>query len=375
MPLLSYSADRPELRTEVGVLTDGLIHLRSASGCGLYGPYIDLPAGPLVARITFKGPTRGYAHVDLAAEVGTRVLASRRVDFDTLHGQTVEIATILAGPLSACEVRLYCIKEVQATIATVEIEFGDYTAVERVIRSYLGGDRAKSIQKGRDIEAGYARGEGIEFGGLRQLILNDPDWIAAIRASRGRSIVTPERLMNLFLIMKYSDIQDGNIIEFGSFRGGSAMFLASLARRLRKNNKVFALDTYEGMPVTNPFLDRHRAGGFADVDLPGLEQARVEEGLDNLVLLRGLFRDTVETIAPGDRRFFLSHVDCDVYESVVFSIEFSKQYAVSGSYIVLDDPLTSDCLGAMQATEECLVQQGLFAEQAYPHLVFRYPAP
>ena len=355
------------------MLADGMIHLRSDSGCGLYGPYVDLPAGPLVARITFKGPTRVYAHMDLAAEVGTRVLASREVDFNTLHSHGVEIATSLASPFSACEVRLYCSNGVEATIAAVEIELSDYTSVERVLRSDLGKDPRGSIQNGRDIEAGYARGRGIQFGGLRQLILADPDWIAAIRASRGRSIVGSDSLMNLFLIMKYSDIKDGNIIEFGSFRGGSALFLACLAKRLRGDSKVFALDTYEGMPVTNPFLDRHRAGGFADVDLPGLEQARADEGLDNLVLLRGLFQDTVKMIASEDRRFFLSHVDCDIYESVVFSIEFSKRCAVRGSYIVLDDPLVSDCLGAMQATEECLVQRGLFAEQAYPHLVFRYP--
>jgi hypothetical protein len=375
METLSFPADHPALHTKVGKRGRGTIDVNSSSGCAVYGPYVDLPAGPCVARVTFQGPKRGRAYVDLAAKEGTRVLALREVDLGLLGDRPVELAVSLSEPLSQCEIRLYCRQDVQASISAVEFDLGDYSGVERLLRADLGRSEGgrEGVKKGRDIEAGYIRGRGIEFGFLRQAILDDPDWIAAITAARGRSIVTIEKLMNLFLIVKYSEIKEGNIIEYGSFRGGGALFLAALAKRLRNNCKVFALDTYEGMPDTDEELDRHRAGGFADVDFPGLEQARKEEGLDNLVILRGLFQDTVEQIAPADRRFFLSHVDCDVYDSAVFSIEFSKRHAVPGSYITLDDPLASDCIGAMQAAEECLVQQGLFAEQVYPHFVYRYP--
>ena len=276
---------------------------------------------------------------------------------------------------SQCEVRFYCRQDVEAAISAVEFDLGDYAGVERLLRADLQrSERGREgIKNRRDIEAGYIRGSGIEFGYFTQVILDDPDWIAAIKATRGRSIVTVEKLMNLFLIVKYSEIREANIIEYGSFQGGGALFLAALAKRLRTDCKVFALDTFEGMPGTHEELDRHRAGGFSDVDLQGFEQAREEEGLDNLIILRGLFQDTVGLIAPEDRRFFLSHVDCDVYNSAVFSIEFSKRHAVPGSYNTLDDPLASDCIGAMQAAEERLVQQGLFVEQVYPHFVYRYP--
>ena len=377
MPALRFLADHPDLRSAAGVLSDRKIRIESRPGCGLYGPYIDLPAGIWIARIHFDEPPRGRAHMDVCTDVGATVLALRRLDFDAVEYRTAELAVILPGPTTACEVRLFCEAGVHAVISAVEFELSDgHAGVERAIRLQLGNGidgPNTDIRKGRDIAAGYARGTGLEFGGLRRLVELDPDWIAACEATRGRSIIDLQKLMNLFLIIKYSNTSEGNIIEFGSFRGGGALFFGCLAKRLRKNCKVFALDTYEGMPATDTNLDRHSAGTFDDVDLAGFERARAEDGLDNLFIIKGLFHQSVQQIPPDDRCFFLSHIDCDIYDSMVFSLEFAKRHAVDGSYIVLDDPLTADCLGAMQAAEECLVQQGLFAEQAYPHLVYRYP--
>lgn len=374
MQVLHFPADHPAIHTNVGKLSGQVISVSGSAGFGLYGPYIKFPAGACLARIRFEGLAHGSVRADISAASGQQILFARDFDLDALNGGVIDLFAYLPRALSKCEVRLYCHSGAQANIRMVEINFGPYTqTIEQPLRAYLSSARHK-IHRGRDIEAGYARGMGIEFGGLRPIIEADPDWIAATAAARGRSIVPPAKLMNLFLIIKYSDIAVGNIIEFGSFRGGAALFFACLAKRLRKHCKVFALDTYEGMPVTDRELDRHRSGGFADVDFAGFEKAREKSGLDNLIVLKGLFQDTVKMIAPEDNHFFLSHVDSDIYESVVFSIEYSKQHAVCGSYIVLDDPLTSDCLGAMLATEEYLIQQGLFSEQTYPHLVYRYPA-
>ncbi len=237
------------------------------------------------------------------------------------------------------------------------------------------GDPAKDpgMDAGRNIRAGYARGCGLQYGGLHPVIDSDPDWMAAWALAQGRSIVTHHRLMNIFLIMKYASVPSGNVIEFGSYRGGSALLMAMLAKRLRPGTKVYALDTYEGMPATDDHLDRHRPGSFAGVDLEELEAIKVQFGLDNLFFLKGLFQDTVKLIPRAERRFFLTHVDCDIYESVRFSIDYAKRQAVPGSYIVFDDPLEANCLGSMKAVEEELIRKGCLTEQLYPHLVYRYP--
>jgi hypothetical protein len=233
-------------------------------------------------------------------------------------------------------------------------------------------DENPGIEAGRNIGAGYLRGTGLEYGKLLPFIEQDPDWIAAIAASRGRSIVAPHRLMNLFLIIKYSEMP-GNIIEFGAYTGGSSIFMAALSKRLGKPSKVFALDTFAGMPDSDPLLDMHGAGDFL-ANFDELQLLKTELQLDNLVLIKGLFQDGVRQIPAEESRFYLSHVDCDIYTSVRFSIAFTKEHAVPGAYIIFDDPLTSNCLGALKPVEEDLVQkEGLFAEQVYPHLVYRFP--
>jgi hypothetical protein len=45
------------------------------------------------------------------------------------------------------------------------------------------------------------------------------------------------------------------------------------------------------------------------------------------------------------------------------------------SNFVFDDPLVSSCLGAFEVIESLVIRRdGLYAEQVYPHLVYRTPA-
>ena len=68
----------------------------------------------------------------------------------------------------------------------------------------------------------------------------------------------------------------------------------------------------------------------------------------------------------------LNHVDCDIYSSVKYSYECSIPHMVDGGYWVFDDALYGSCIGAMEGVEELLIQRdGRFAEQVYPHLVYR----
>jgi hypothetical protein len=95
----------------------------------------------------------------------------------------------------------------------------------------------------------------------------------------------------------------------------------------------------------------------------------------NLELVKGLFHESIPRALPSIGALRLSHIDCDLYDGVAASYEGSKASMVAGGYIVFDDPLTSSCLGALEAIESLAIRRdGLHAEQAYPHLVYRTPA-
>jgi len=237
----------------------------------------------------------------------------------------------------------------------------------------------QGLRKGRSIRDGYARGWGLEFGELRQYVLDDPIYQEAMALAQGRTIQAENCRMNLFLVAKYflprilDESTGGAIVEFGSFRGGSAIFLASVCRRLELNVKVYGLDTFEGMPPTDKGVDAHNAGDFAGVDLQELRAFVASSGLsDHLEFVQGIFEATAPALLTRVPPVLLAHIDCDVYNSVAYAWEVVKPYMASGGYVAFDDAHVSSCLGATEAVEDLAIRRdGLNCEQIWPHFVFR----
>lgn len=229
--------------------------------------------------------------------------------------------------------------------------------------------------RGRDVRAGYQRGWGLEFGGLRELVARDPLYRRAFEFANGYSVVSEPNRMNLFLLLKFflGDLARGHILEFGSYRGGNAMFLAEVSKSLGLGSKVYALDTFAGMPAVDLERDAHRPGDFSDSGFERLQGLIEKRGLaDHLELVRGTFDATAPELLERIGSVRLAYIDCDIYSGVVYGYDVTKPYMVEGGYWVFDDALYSSCIGAMEAVEEVAIQRdGRFAEQAWPHLVYR----
>jgi predicted O-methyltransferase YrrM len=233
---------------------------------------------------------------------------------------------------------------------------------------------AGGVRKGRVPEEGYSRAAGLQFGDVRSHILADPVFQYAAALANGRSILDERCGLNLFLLFRFylAALPPGNIIEFGSYKGGSAIFMAALSQRLGLNAHVWALDTFSGMPPTDKTIDNHTEGDFSDAQYEELSAYIQSTGLRNITLVRGRFEDTVLHVRRDGGPFRLAHIDCDINPAVAFAYDSTRGFMVPGGYLVFDDPLVSSCLGALEAVEEFVIRRdGLHAEQAFPHLVFR----
>lgn len=232
-------------------------------------------------------------------------------------------------------------------------------------------------QAGRDIGAGHLRGWGLEYGSLYEKhIANDPIFNAALKAAQDRgSLVTLHKLANLYLIIRYA-MPSGDIHEFGSFSGGSAVFMATVLKMLQRPAKIYAYDTYEGMPETDAVRDLHHKGDFNETGYSQLLAYIDRKGLgDHIETVKGEFNKTLPGILARSGKVGLMHVDCDIYEPIKYVVRECMPSLSAGAHIVFDDPLHGSCLGAFDAVQELLIRElALTAEQAYPHLVFRYPA-
>lgn len=234
-----------------------------------------------------------------------------------------------------------------------------------------------ATRAGRSVRDGYARGWGLQFNNLRARILEDPLYRDASVLAEGRSVMGEGNRLNLYLILRYflaPYASDAHIVEFGAYRGGNAMFMAHVVKALYPGMRVFALDTYEGMPATDRSVDAHGQGDFGDASLDELEAARRARGLDNLEFVKGLFEDSAPRLLQSIGRVALAHIDCDIYSAVAFAYEATRPFMVPGGYIVFDDATTASCIGATEAVESLVIRRdGLNSEQIYPQFVFRAP--
>jgi SAM-dependent methyltransferase len=158
-----FPASNHAIRTVVGDKVGGLIRLRSRQGCGLFGPYLDLPGGACKARIIFSGRHEGHVAMDIAADTGHTVLATRSLDLSEVEGQVLELSTKLPGGLPACEIRLHCDSDACADISAVEIELDPPVSIALQLDRAVGHESRKTYSEkiANGFFAKYLSGEAI----------------------------------------------------------------------------------------------------------------------------------------------------------------------------------------------------------------------
>ena len=386
MSAISYrfSPDDLRLRTAIGIREPQVIRIPRTKGTALFGPYVDLLPGRYSAVIRFdpETPCQGRAMMDVCAGIGTERLTEDWITAEQIvaGGMNARLEFSCSRPLHAVEVRLWVDGGFSGGIASLEIsgEPGESTSeLPSLSMSDLPAPNVEdSIRKGRNLYEGYQRGVGLAFANLGARITVDPDFYRARALAGNRTIVGDVNLWNIFLLIKFflPRLPFGHIVEFGSYKGGSAIFMAALAEKFLPGVQAIGFDTFSGMPATDRAVDAHRAGGFSDVDLIELRRYVDWAGLRNLTFVQGYFEETAAAALRQQGGVALCHIDCDIRSAVECAYNTTKPYMVPGGYWVFDDPLVADCLGAAEAVEDLLIKRdGLNSEQLYPHYVFREP--
>jgi O-methyltransferase len=174
---------------------------------------------------------------------------------------------------------------------------------------------------------------------------------ALLRENGIESLLEPYRLLALIELVRHAASHtNGDMIELGVYKGGSA---AAIAWALSSRNQVrtFHLcDTFEGMPESLEW-EWHRPGDFSDTSYENVA-ARLSSFLPSFPFRfhRGLFSETLPALA--DKEFCFAHVDADLYESVRGACEFVYPRMSKGGIIVFDDYGASTCPGATRAVDD-----------------------
>jgi O-methyltransferase len=134
----------------------------------------------------------------------------------------------------------------------------------------------------------------------------------------------------------------GDLIECGAWRGGACIFMRAVLKVFGDaDRKVWAADSFEGIPIPDPTIDAQDAQLWAGRELAvSVEEAKqnfVNYGLldEQVRFLKGFFIDTL----PGAPIESLSvlRIDCDLYDSVMQSLEYLYSKVSIGGYVIIDD--------------------------------------
>jgi hypothetical protein len=236
-------------------------------------------------------------------------------------------------------------------------------------------NKPSSIVAGRNVTAGYVRGWGLQFNIIRSFVQQDPIYRESLKLVENIHLTHEISLMNIFLIMKYGlPERSGDMIEFGCYQGGSAIFMASVAKKLGITGTIYTLDTFTGLPKTDLVLDFLTTNHFKNTSFESFLKRISQLDLPNLVPIKGLFQETASDLLKRTQRILLSYLDCKTYESTRYALSTILPHLhPEGGYLLLHDPIHGDGLGPLQAMEEMIEAHQLHAEQAYPHMVYRYP--
>lgn len=180
-----------------------------------------------------------------------------------------------------------------------------------------------------------------------------PDLMASARAA---SLVTP---LNLHLLQELVQRLgrlgiEGDIVECGVYRGGSAAVLGSAMLGLGDDppRKLWLFDSFAGMP---PAGDQD--GEFSHTlegTYVGSEQqtrallAQAAVPPSRFEIVTGFYADTFPTVKTPATA--LLHVDCDFYEPVKLTLEKFYPRLSPGGFVVLND--YGIYKGARTATDE-----------------------
>jgi O-methyltransferase len=173
--------------------------------------------------------------------------------------------------------------------------------------------------------------------------------VLKVRQAGLETLLDYQRIALLSAAARLTTNIDGDVIEFGSFRGGSAGILLQIMNR---DKTLHVFDSFRGMPEVSDEDNFHQRGDFSDT----IEET-VRNGLKaiggNFEMHVGYFSETIPPFAASsESKLCLAHIDADLYESIRDALEFCYPRMSKGGVIIFDDYGAPTCEGARKAVDD-----------------------
>lgn len=219
----------------------------------------------------------------------------------------------------------------------------------------------------------YGSGDGREYTFPRAPYspwLIDSEFLPVYRAVRSHTLVDMYRCYDLFSLVEQVRGVPGDLIEVGTWRGGTGALIACAARRSAPGATVYLCDTFTGMVKTGPMDVRYKDGMHADTSEDVVRRLLASLSVNNVEIMKGIFPED----AGGQldqRHFRFCHIDVDVYRSARDVFEWVWPRLSPGGVVVFDDFGSAFTPGARQfVLEQKFRDDAIFIHNLNGHAVF-----
>ena len=156
-----------------------------------------------------------------------------------------------------------------------------------------------------------------------------------------------EDVLDLYQALIQTKNVQGEIAEFGTYRGHSGLVISEIVRRLNINKKIFLCDTYKQFPYEHLGIDRFWSNTHK-VNFISIK--KMFSSYKNVSLIKGDFFDTIDKLLIN--HFSFVNVDCDSYRAVKLVTEKIFPRLSKGGIILFEDYGHVQCIGARYAIDE-----------------------
>ena len=179
------------------------------------------------------------------------------------------------------------------------------------------------------------------------------------------SLIEQSRNYDLIDLLLSSIVLEGDIIEFGVWRGNMTKRMAAAAKNAGVKKRLYACDSFEGFG--NEVITSQDTSLFRSVnrlkkkftlasDVPGkLDEFFKYFDLDG-VCIKGFFSESLNSI-DNSAKYCFANVDCDAYTSHLDCLNYVYQRMSKGGCIVFDDYDEKRWPGATKAVDEFLLDK------------------
>jgi O-methyltransferase len=151
---------------------------------------------------------------------------------------------------------------------------------------------------------------------------------------------------------------EGDIIEFGTFRGGTTVFMAKVLNELKSSKKIYSFDTFKGFPGKTSSLDI-----FDDEKYNYADYTEVKKYCSNynIELISGNIMETINVI--DKKKVSLAFFDTDNYSASKIALEKIYPNTSIGGIFAFDHYYSKEwikTIGERIAAKEILLEKNMF---------------